>query len=143
MWYQLNSLLCQFVRFCSKLEHVVLGCVWISLILLKTENNKKIISELLFTQKILFICLFALFMSHEQYKRCWSFKKRKKKRKKKKPKTHLRENADAIQTLSQFELFLVTDRFDLLQLLPGIKNFLLCLIVHLERKCNVTQDCQH
>ena len=89
MWYQLNSLLCQFVRFCSKLEHVVLGCVWISLILLKTKNNKKIISKLLFTQKILFICLFALFMSHEQYKRCWSFKKRKKKREKKRSQKHI------------------------------------------------------
>ena len=30
---------------------------------LKTENNKKIISRLLFTPKTLFICLFALFMA--------------------------------------------------------------------------------
>ena len=46
-----------------------LGCVWIPLILLKTENNKKIIFELLFTQKTMFIWLFVLFMSHEKYNR--------------------------------------------------------------------------
>ena len=45
-----------------------------SLILLKIEienNKKKIIFGLLFTLKILFICLNALFMSHEQCKRRW------------------------------------------------------------------------
>ena len=41
-------------------------CVWIPLILLKTENNKKIISGYCSHQKTLFICLDTLFISHEQ-----------------------------------------------------------------------------
>ena len=49
-------------------------CVWIPLILLKIENNKKIIKKLLFTRGLLFICLLALFMSHEQCKKRWSLK---------------------------------------------------------------------
>ena len=64
-------------------------CVWISLILLKTENNKKNNFRSLFTQKILFICLFELFTSHEQYKRYWFLKKKIIiKRKKKKSQKH-------------------------------------------------------
>ena len=55
-------------------------CVWILLILLKTENNKKKKTKLLFMLKVLCIYLNALFMSHEQCKRCW-FKKEKKKKK--------------------------------------------------------------
>ena len=46
-------------------------------ILLKTENNKKIISGLLFTLKTLFICLNALFKALVQTK-----KKKKKRRRK-------------------------------------------------------------
>ena len=52
-------------------------------ILLKTENNKKIISGLLFTLKTLFICLNALFKALVQ----------KKKKKKKKKKKGRRQNA--------------------------------------------------
>ena len=62
---------------CQKANYI--WCVWILLILLKIENNKKIFSELLFTPKTLFICLFDLFMSHKQCNRRWL--------KKKKPKT--------------------------------------------------------
>ena len=43
---------------------------------LKIENNKKIIFGILFTPETLFICLFALFMGHEQCNRCWSKKKK-------------------------------------------------------------------
>ena len=42
------------------------------------KNNKKKIKKLLFTRGLLFICLNALFMSHEQCKRRWSIKKNKK-----------------------------------------------------------------
>ena len=47
--------------------------VYISFILLKTENNKKIISNYYSLMKLLFICLFALFMS-------WTLKKIKNKK---------------------------------------------------------------
>ena len=49
------------------------------LILLKIKNNKKIIYSYYSPKKILFIGMFALFMSHEQCKRRWSLKKKKKK----------------------------------------------------------------
>ena len=42
---------------------------------LKIKNNKKIIKKLLFTLKVLCICLNALFIFHEQCKRHW-FKKK-------------------------------------------------------------------
>ena len=45
-----------------------------------TENNKKIIFGLLFTPKTLFICLFVLFMSHEQCNRLWLKNKNKNKK---------------------------------------------------------------
>ena len=44
---------------------------------LKIENNKKIIFELLFTPKTLFICLFAQFMSHKQCNRRFLERKEK------------------------------------------------------------------
>ena len=50
----------------------------------KLKIIKKIISRLLFTSKKLFICLFALFMSHKHCNRHWS----KKKKKPKAPDTH-------------------------------------------------------
>ena len=56
---------------------MLLVWVWIPSILLKIENNKKIIFELLFTPKILFICLFTLFISHEQCNRCWLKEKKR------------------------------------------------------------------
>ena len=43
------------------------GYVWISFILLKIENNKKIISRLLFTPKILFICIFRWFKKKKKW----------------------------------------------------------------------------
>ena len=52
-------------------------CIWIPFILLKTENNTKIIKKLLFELWLLFICLIALFMSHEQCNRRWVKKKKK------------------------------------------------------------------
>ena len=58
--------------------HVV--CVWISLILLKIKNNKKLFSNYCLLLKLLFICLFILFMFHEQDKRALSWKKKKKKK---------------------------------------------------------------
>ena len=39
----------------------IIGSVWISFILLKTENNKKIIKKLMFMRGLLFICLNALY----------------------------------------------------------------------------------
>ena len=39
---------------------------------LKIKNNKKIISSYYSHQKILYICLDALFISHKQCTRCWS-----------------------------------------------------------------------
>ena len=41
------------------------------------ENNKKLFFGYHLLLKLLFICLFALFMSHEQYKRCQLKKKKK------------------------------------------------------------------
>ena len=48
-----------------------------TLILLKTENNKKNIFWLLFIMNLLFIGLITLFMSHEQCNRRWTLKKKK------------------------------------------------------------------
>ena len=78
-----------------------LGCIWILLILLKIKNwkKKKKISGLLFTPKTLFICLFALFMSHEQCNRLWLKKKKKKEKRKKKLKTQNVGCGRWIQTL--------------------------------------------
>ena len=45
---------------------LVYGSVWILFILLKIENNKKIIKKLLFTYLALFISLKSLFMDNEQ-----------------------------------------------------------------------------
>ena len=53
-------------------------CVQIPLILLKTENNKKSFSVYCSLLKLLFTCLFVLFISHEQCNRRW-FKKKKNK----------------------------------------------------------------
>ena len=47
--------------------------------------------------RLLFMCLDALFMSHEQCTRYWL----KKKKEKKEAEMHLRENANAIQTPSK------------------------------------------
>ena len=47
--------------------------------------------------RLLFMCLDALFMSHEQCTRYWL----KKRKEKKKAEMHLRENANAIQTPSK------------------------------------------
>ena len=41
------------------------------------KNNKKIIFGYCSLIKLLFICMFALFMSHEQWKRHWTYKKKK------------------------------------------------------------------
>ena len=46
-------------------------CDWISFILLKIENNKKIFFSYYSLMKSLCICLIVLFMSHEQCKRHW------------------------------------------------------------------------
>ena len=43
-------------------EMIYLGYVWIPLILLKTENNKKIFSSYC---SLIKYCAYALFMSHE------------------------------------------------------------------------------
>ena len=58
------------------------------------KNDKKIFSNYCLLMKFLFICLIALFMSHEQCNRCWFKKKRG-------AETHLRGNADAIQMPSK------------------------------------------
>ena len=56
---------------------VYIWCIWIPLILLKTENNKKIFSGYYSLMKLLCICLITLF-GHEQCKRRWIKKKKKK-----------------------------------------------------------------
>ena len=53
LWYQLVNVV----------------CVWISLILLKTENNKKSFFGYCSLLKLLFTCLFALFMSQVKKKK--------------------------------------------------------------------------
>ena len=55
---------------------VYIGCVWIPLILLKIENNKKLFFGYYSLMKSLCICLIALLMSHEQCKRRWIKKKK-------------------------------------------------------------------
>ena len=52
---------------CShKFNIIYLVCVWIPLILLKIENNKKKYFDYCSLMNLLFIGLIALFMSHEQ-----------------------------------------------------------------------------
>ena len=94
-------------------------CVWILLILLKTENWKlKTIKKLLFELWLLFIYLIALFMFHEQCNRHW-FKKKKKKWKHKcgghgrANQTDAKLGKNLLQTLLQ----------DLLQTLLGVSKW--------------------
>ena len=92
-------------------------CVWILLILLKTENWKlKTIKKLLFELWLLFIYLIALFMSHEQCNRHW-FKKKKWKRKcgghGRANQTDAKLGKNLLQTLLQ----------DLLQTLLGVSKW--------------------
>ena len=61
-----------------KFNIIYLVCVWIPLILLKIENNKKIYFDYCSLMNLLFIGLIALFMSHEQCTKRWSQKKKKK-----------------------------------------------------------------
>ena len=50
------------------MKHMFLSvCIWIQLILLKTENNKKIIFLTVYYCSTLFIGLKSLFMINEQY----------------------------------------------------------------------------
>ena len=101
--------------------------VLISFILLKTENNKKIIFSYYLLKKSLFICIFALFISHEQCKRRWS-KKKKKKRQKRRPVNVIQADNKVVFRIAYIEqLILLISLF-----LPLFMDFIALLILFID-----------